>query len=531
VGFAFYLSDANVVGYLTLPDQGDAVRATRGQLTRLLGTILYPDGPPAIISHDKDWLQRIRDRAKDAMGSLGIPYPERDQEVLEPDEVRAVLEPLKKEIQSRNYRFYALAAASPGSSPGEWGRVSDYAQKLAYQSGPYGLVLIAAPDTLLEGGVRVLDPYPFMSLLLDRALASSGMVFWSTSGPARFVPLGGLPEFTGSVLDSAKQGAQAVSGFLRDWKSARESVDAAPKKLLHLSDLHFGTEFAARNEALLTTHLDSVLPTVGRVVVTGDLCQDPEERDFLSFNNFRLYLARGHRKDPILIPGNHDQKDSGFLWSNFRQVARLEWSNLVVDDELRTVFLCFDSSRDATGANGRVSPDQLRELAVELDRHCNREARIKEYSRVALIHHHPYSFTPEKEKAVQRKTLFQRFLALFGQTDEPLLRMDDSEHFVAWCARRDVPLILHGHKHVQRHVEEKVTFLEGNRAVSRQITAVGCGTSLGTEDLPLSYNLVSWDPTRRYWSVAFYADPGDGSGFTEQAIAIHTAGPMAPAPA
>jgi len=97
-------------------------------------------------------------------------------------------------------------------------------------------------------------------------------------------------------------------------------------------------------------------------------------------------------------------------------------------------------------------------------------------------------------------------------TDE-LLRMDDADSFLGWCANRRVGLILHGHKHVPRYRQEWVTRSDGT---GQSITAVGCGTTLGAQGKPLSYNLIAWEPVSRRWNVSYFMDPGDGSGFVEQ---------------
>src|SRR6266581_1524067 len=138
---------------------------------------------------------------------------------------------------------------------------------------------------------------------------------------------------------------------------------------------------------------------------------------------------------------------------------------------------------------------------------------IENYLRVALVHHHPFSFDTGAE------SLIQRGLRLFGASDERFLRFDDADKFVAWCAQRGAPLILHGHKHVPRHVQHWVSDGQGGGV---EISSVGCGTSLGAEGKALSYNIVTWDPVSRKWGALFFSDPGDGSGFTKQYVAVHS---------
>jgi hypothetical protein len=183
-----------------------------------------------------------------------------------------------------------------------------------------------------------------------------------------------------------------------------------------------------------------------------------------------------------------------------------------LDENAKCVFFCFDSSRDADFARGKVSVAQLRDVATAFETIAVKNRDVRTYLPVALVHHHPFSFE------VAQETLVQRFLSTFGWTDEKFLRMEDADGFVSWLARRKIPLVLHGHKHVQRHVHTQIRV----EAEYRYLTAVGCGTSLGAEGYPLSYNLLIWDPASRTWSASFFADPGDGSGFTRQCITMQS---------
>jgi hypothetical protein len=96
--------------------------------------------------------------------------------------------------------------------------------------------------------------------------------------------------------------------------------------------------------------------------------------------------------------------------------------------------------------------------------------------------------------------------------------MLDAERFVNWCAARDVPLVMHGHKHVPRHI---VGWGEARPGVSREVTAVGCGTTLGVEGRPLSYNILSWQPHTRKWVAEFFSDSA-GGGFLPDYTVVHT---------
>jgi hypothetical protein len=100
--------------------------------------------------------------------------------------------------------------------------------------------------------------------------------------------------------------------------------------------------------------------------------------------------------------------------------------------------------------------------------------------------------------------------------------MEGAADFLRWCAGRRIPLILHGHKHIQRHVSERIAWDHGRSPETREVTAVGCGTSLGAEGMPLSYNILEWSPKSQRWSTSFYRDPGLGTGFEEIYVALHS---------
>ncbi len=79
---------------------------------------------------------------------------------------------------------------------------------------------------------------------------------------------------------------------------------------------------------------------------------------------------------------------------------------------------------------------------------------------------------------------------MLGIGEEQFLQMDHADDFLQWCAGRRVRLILHGHKHVARHVEDSIEWTHGLHAGCRPVTAVGCGTSPGAEGMPLACNSV-----------------------------------------
>ena len=168
-----------------------------------------------------------------------------------------------------------------------------------------------------------------------------------------------------SRLQQDLDNLRAINTILEKYQS--QSVG---KKILHLSDVHFGTEAALENEAYLSAHLQSISKEIGRVVITGDLFNDPRREAALAFRNFRASLSRQRGEDVVVIPGNHDQKCMGNFGSPLGQLATLEWTSLFVDQEMRCVFFCFDSSRDADLARGKITVQQMKEVATEFETKC-----------------------------------------------------------------------------------------------------------------------------------------------------------------
>lgn len=524
MGARFELEHTNIIAYLTAPGRSIVPRLREAELHDFLEAMSVYDQSgqtkSSFISHERQWPQNMARIARESGRNLG-----RGHHYIGESEVVQALSRLCKEF--RRFRLFALVVGN-GHRDSEMAALAEH---YAYHSRGESLVLI--PRSMASTArITVLDPLPAFALALEQRRNWPGVLFWSNSGAAAFVPadevsdvfekllraeredrrspfdLTGSTGSTSLTMGLSSRGSDSVDDLLRSFRARDHGI-----RLLHLSDLHYGRQEAAENEALLLAHLDQQLDSVQRVVITGDLFDNPSRRDAVLFRNFRATLVRRTGKDPVVIPGNHDQKWLGNLPADLRQVADLEWSSVVSDDELHCVFLCFDSSKDADLARGRVTIEQMRDVAINFDTTAIRNPRLREYIPIGLVHHHPFSFETEKE------TLVQRILKKFRLSDERFMHMIDADEFITWVAKRGIPLILHGHKHVQRHFNKTVT-VPGNRGFPshRYVSAVGCGTSLGADGYPLSYNILIWDWHSRTWSASFFADPGDGSGFSRQCI-------------
>jgi len=495
MGCFFDVKGANIVGYLTTANRRPP-RLTRRDLFDFLGVFTDAADPPfseVWISSSPQWIEDVRRAGTSAYDDLATQAKSLDAPMPEGELVTrlAVLQGLLS-----NYNLFSLAVGNWTDDIG----LRKFTHWAAIDSGPHALFLVALGwNNRIE--VQLHDPFPAVAFALRRTQDWPGMVFWTKSNQAAFVPLRDAKDLyyeLGKALDRPKE----LELILERWNRREQRAN-----ILHLSDLHFGNEFASEKEPYVSTHLAKISHSVGRVVITGDLFNNPKRDEANAFRSFRTALERERKEQAIVIPGNHDIRWRGNASPDLAEIAKVQWSTVYVDEKTQCVFFCFDSSLNAEWAKGRVTVEQRIRVGAEFDNLSLARPKINDYLRIALIHHHPYSFETPKE------TLVSRMLEKVNITDEKFLRMDDADSFLGWCAGRGVGLILHGHKHVPRYHHESIKRLDGSSCV---VTTVGCGTTLGAEGKPLSYNLISWDPASRKWNVSYCMDPGDGSGFVEE---------------
>jgi len=521
VGYHFKIEHANVVAYLSSAGSTQPPRLTVRELRSFLGALrwkkwpsrardtsccvpyeLDSSAPTNLISSSSEWVSKIHDAADRAMTK--IDRAEHSEDLIPAVSTANYLSELRPLFNQ--YTFFAMPVSATRANP----ELKAFCEYAAYSSGPHGLILIP-DDFASDQGLRVLDPFPGLGLVAENPQKWPGILFWSNSGNTIFTSLRDAYAVYSELLQVGFEQDQ-LDRSLQKFRTT-ERYDG-PATILQLSDLHFGTPEALELEPYLLTRLQSISKSIKRVVITGDLFNAPKRPEALAFNRFRNSLNREWGQDAVVIPGNHDQKWMGNFGSPIGELANLDWSSLVVDDNIGCVFFCFDSSRDADLARGTINPQQRLDVALLFDTQCLARTEIKDYLRIALIHHHPFTFETGKE------TLVARGLERFGITDEYFLRMDDADSFLQWCAARNVGLILHGHKHVPRYVQKQLVRTDGSVFV---LTSVGCGTSLGAEGKPLSYNTLGWNRSNRQWTVSFFADPGDGGGFSRQQVSLRHA--------
>lgn len=501
MGARFQLEHANIVAYLTSRSYG-APRVREHDLSKFLDALRYEAKQWLIPERGfEPWLEQIAEIASNARSRLSRLREYDDREVLPPATVERVLEELRSEFSG--YPLFALAVGN-----GE--RLRETAHDLA-RAQMYGQLLVLIPE---QGTTRrnfeVLDPIPAFSVALHAVAEWPGIAFWTATGASAFVPLNEIKELRRQLEVASHEGRHrgpfsrfrstaAFDAVLRRWSESRPSRS---RRLLHLSDLHFGTTDATENQPLLEAELREVVKSVDRVVITGDLFDTPKKDYatlFTAFRNNITHLAGG--REPISITGNHDQRMIGLFGDDYKQVALIGSTKVVIDDKCRMIFICFNSSVRGNFARGKITQSQFRQIGAEYRTHTAARPELKDYLPIVLVHHHPFSFD------VAPETWVQRALSAVGLRDESFLEMVDAQDLHHWCMDWKVRTILHGHKHKARYVERDVE-RGGERAA---LTAIGCGSSLGAEGSPVSYNMLEWDPVGQRWVAAFFESINGGA--------------------
>lgn len=511
MGARFKLEHANIMAYITSRSYG-APRVLRQHLTEFLDVLSY-EAERYLISElgFEPWPEEISKIAKQASSMLREISDEHQDLVIPPPTVGRILEDLQAEFSY--YPLYGLAVGAGDS-------LQETAREIA-GAPMYGQLLVLIPEYAeIERNLEVLDPIPAFSTALHSAPDWPGFLFWTQTGSSTFVRLSEVHELVDELqnaIHGSRRGGRRPfppfpnsSGFdyvLRNWakRNKREY-----RRLLHLSDLHFGTTDAVENQAILEAELRDIVQTVDRVVITGDLFDTPKKNYATLFTNFKnsiTHLAKG--KEPISITGNHDQRMIGNFGEDYKQVALIGSRKIIVDDDCKMIFICFNSSEKGSFARGKITKSQFRQLGGDYRALLSSRPELKGYLPIVLVHHHPFSFD------VQPETWVQRALCMFGLREETFLEMVDADDLHRWCLDWNIKTILHGHKHKARYVEREIT-TDSNRML---LTAIGCGSSLGAEGSPVSYNMLEWDPGKNRWISSFF-ESVNGGAFRETVAAV-----------
>lgn len=236
-------------------------------------------------------------------------------------------------------------------------------------------------------------------------------------------------------------------------------------RVIHLSDLHFGTE-SPPVLAALKRQISQLSPDV--VVISGDLTQRARKREFLAARQFIAALDAANC-EVILVPGNHDIP-------LFNPIARLFWpfkryrkafgsTGVKLSKVGKLRFITVNSVRRERHASGYITAQRGREVAEH-----GRHGQAGEVT--IVVTHHPLGTT-----------------ALGGGNTD---HQGDAQTCRLW-QKAGINLVMSGHVHRPFLLDATEQLIEGARGNGNPLWILNAGTAVShrvRDDYPNSFNLL-----------------------------------------
>ncbi|MBA3769690.1 MAG: metallophosphoesterase [Blastocatellia bacterium] len=263
------------------------------------------------------------------------------------------------------------------------------------------------------------------------------------------------------------------------------------RKIVHISDIHFGTADLGIARAAVKK-INALSPDV--VVCSGDLTQRAKSVEFKAAREFLDALPTPQ----IVIPGNHDVP----LWNVFDRFFRplnkykkfisSDLSPEHIDEEVAIVGV--NTARSSTIKGGRINEEQIAEIRGKLCALDNDILKI-------VVTHHPFDL-PEG-----------------ADEDDIVGRADKAMPLIAQCGG---DVFLAGHLHVSNieTTSKRYRLDDGHLAL---IIQAGTATSVRVRGEVNSFNLIEWERPRLRVERLEYDDAK--AGFFEAANKNYSRGP------
>lgn len=233
------------------------------------------------------------------------------------------------------------------------------------------------------------------------------------------------------------------------------------RKIVHLSDVHFGTADPAVTE-LVVSKINEISPDV--VVVSGDLTQRAKSDEF---KQARAFLDR-LPKPQIVVPGNHDVPLYNVLDRFLRKLDKYEkyitndLTPTFIDDEIAIVGV--NTARSFTIKGGRINDEQIAFIQGQF---CDLHDRMLK----VVVTHHPFDLPDGHDE------------------DDVVAYAERAMPMIADCGG---DVFLAGHLHVS-NIETTAKRYELDNGRVALIIQAGTATSVRVRGEPHSFNTIEFE--------------------------------------
>jgi calcineurin-like phosphoesterase family protein len=352
-----------------------------------------------------------------------------------------------------------------------------------------------------EDGVVVFDSFPNFEIALRQIDSWPAVLFWDERNDFVFMPIDDKYELEmlyklihfdrGNPLGELKRRASH--------KSKKSS-----QYYLHLSDLHFGANNVLAAERRLKSLINNCVSNIedsNKVgfILTGDVLDSPTKANRTSYSSFAEYIESISNLGAVFVLGNHDVNSHGLAFTSNNQAFAdviSGYPKIQINEEVKTIFLLFNSNVKGQFAEGEIGKAQLFEMGNLIDAIKG----LEKYRLIAVLHHH---VMPIPKPTWFTKRWFERFIP--KDIMESTLKLRDAQQFLDWLKIRNVRIVLHGHKHIPFiHKEDNISI-------------VACGSSTGQVNhidknkTYMSYNLLKIDKDSVTCTQYVEETPGGGA--------------------
>ncbi len=233
------------------------------------------------------------------------------------------------------------------------------------------------------------------------------------------------------------------------------------RRIVHLSDVHFGTADPAIVE-LVVTKVNEIAPDV--VVVSGDLTQRAKSKEFIEARAFLDRLPAPQ----IIVPGNHDVPLYNVLDRFLRALDKYEryitrdLTPTFIDDEIAIVGV--NTARSFTIKGGRINDEQIEFIQEQF---CG----LKDEMLKVVVTHHPFDLPHGHDE------------------NDVVAHAEKAMPQIADCGG---DVFLAGHLHVSNIETSAERYQLPNGRVALIVQA-GTATSARVRNEPHSFNTIEFD--------------------------------------